>query len=80
MIKYETDSRLVTKGKTFVAIKGYTVDGHDYINQAIENGATFIISEKDLDITVPYLKVKDTEKYIEQKLEEEYSSNFKDLK
>ena len=45
MIKYETDSRKVKKGQTFVAIKGYTVDGHDYIKSAIENGASEIIAE-----------------------------------
>ena len=37
MIKIKTDSRLVTNGDTFVAIKGHTVDGHDYIEQAIKN-------------------------------------------
>ena len=33
MINIKTDSRKVKKGDTFVAIKGLTVDGHDYINQ-----------------------------------------------
>ena len=46
MIKYETDSRKIKPGQTFVAIKGYTVDGHDYIDSAIKNGATEIIAEK----------------------------------
>ena len=49
MFKYENDSRKVTKGQTFVAIKGLTVDGHDFIDKAIANGASEIICEKDLD-------------------------------
>ena len=56
MFKYETDSRKVEKEQIFVAIKGLTVDGHDFINSAIEKGASKIISEKDLDIDVPYGK------------------------
>ena len=53
MIKYETDSRKVKPGQTFVAIKGYTVDGHDYIESAIKNGADSIIAEKEVQVSVP---------------------------
>ena len=52
MFKYECDSRKVTKGQTFVAIKGLTVDGHDFIKQAIDNGATKIICEHDIDFNI----------------------------
>ena len=52
MFKYECDSRKVMKGQTFVALKGFTVDGHDYIDKAIENGATSVVGEKDLDLSV----------------------------
>ena len=45
MIEFETDSRKVKPGQTFVAIKGFTVDGHDFINSAIEKGATKVIVE-----------------------------------
>ena len=38
MFKYENDSRKVQKGQTFIAIKGLTVDGHNYIDDAINNG------------------------------------------
>ena len=48
MISIKTDSRKVVPGDTFVAIKGYTVDGHDYIESAIKNGATKIVCEKGL--------------------------------
>jgi UDP-N-acetylmuramoyl-L-alanyl-D-glutamate--2,6-diaminopimelate ligase len=37
------DSRLIQPGHLFVAIKGYQVDGHDYIEKALEKGAVAII-------------------------------------
>lgn len=80
MIKYETDSRKVKPGQTFVAIKGYTVDGHDYINSAIQNGATEIIAEKKVNVNVPVTVVDDSAKYFQKKLVEEYSKDFKNLK
>ena len=39
------DSRKVKEGYVFVAVKGYDVDGHNYIHQAIENGAKAIVVE-----------------------------------
>lgn len=39
------DSRKVKKDHLFVAVNGLTVDGHSYINQAIENGAIAIVCE-----------------------------------
>ena len=79
-MKYETDSRLVKEGQTFIAIKGHTVDGHDYIEDAIKNGATSLIVSKDVNTTVPYIKVKDPEKYLKEALVKEYSHFFKNLK
>ncbi len=79
MIKYETDSRLIQQGQIFVAIKGNTVDGHDYINDAIKNGAIKIICEKDINSTVDYEIVDSCDEYIKDKLVEEYSNNLQDL-
>lgn len=42
----EYDSRAVADNSLFVAIKGYTTDGHEYIEKAIKNGATAIVLEK----------------------------------
>lgn len=39
------DSRKVEKDALFVAVKGLTVDGHDYIKTAIEKGASVIVCE-----------------------------------
>ncbi|MFW5981281.1 MAG: UDP-N-acetylmuramoyl-L-alanyl-D-glutamate--2,6-diaminopimelate ligase [bacterium] len=57
------DSRQVKAGSLFLAIRGFTLDGHDFIDKAIKNGAIAIVIEKELkeykkDIT--YIKVKDS--------------------
>ncbi|NJD02299.1 MAG: UDP-N-acetylmuramoyl-L-alanyl-D-glutamate--2,6-diaminopimelate ligase [Ruminiclostridium sp.] len=41
------DSRKARKGYLFVCIDGTTADGHDYIPQAIENGAVAVVVQKD---------------------------------
>ena len=80
MIKYETDSRKVKPGQTFVAINGYTVDGHDYIDSAIENGASEIIAEKKVECSVPVTVVDNSADYFQKKLVNEYADDFKELK
>lgn len=44
------DSRSVQPKSMFICIKGYTVDGHDFAQSAIDNGATVIVAEKELSI------------------------------
>ena len=44
--KVEFDSRLVSDSDMYVAIAGVNVDGHDFIPQAIKNGAKCIVCEK----------------------------------
>ena len=46
----ESDSRKVTKNGLFFAIKGFAVDGTDYINSAVENGAIAVVIEDEKDI------------------------------
>lgn len=48
--KLRQDSRAVQKNDIFIAVKGTTADGHDFISDAIEHGAALIISEKEVDI------------------------------
>lgn len=54
------DSRKKVKNGLFFAIKGISVDGHNYINTAIENGAVAVVAEKQVDINVPLIVVDDT--------------------
>lgn len=56
----ETDSRKAKKGTLFVAIKGVQVDGHQYINNALQLGAGVIVYEEDIEISaesVTFVKV-----------------------
>ena len=80
MIKYETNSKKVNDGQIFVAIKGHTVDGHDYIEEAIKNGASKIVGEKDLKLSIPYEKVENTSEYLKNELVKEYSEKINKMK
>lgn len=54
----EMDSREVKKGSLFVCVKGYTVDGHDFAQKAVENGAAAIVAEREVDVNVPVIIVR----------------------
>lgn len=59
------DSRKIVANSAYVAIKGTAADGHDYIESAIEKGATLIFCEdlpSSLSEMVTYVQVKDTAK------------------
>ena len=43
------DSRLVKPGNIFVAVPGTKVDGRDFISEAIEKGAAFVVCENSFD-------------------------------
>lgn len=49
--KIEYDSKKVNEKDVFVAIKGYSQDGNDYIIEAIDNGAIALIIENDVDLS-----------------------------
>ncbi len=56
------DSRAVKPGHLFVAMKGGTVDGHTYIQQAIDNGAVAVVGERDVEQVgdLPYVRLVNT--------------------
>ncbi len=57
------DSRLVRPGALFVAVKGTNSDGHDYVNQAVANGAVAVVVNSDwrgIDCGVAQVRVADT--------------------
>ena len=43
------DSRKVTPGCSFVCLKGFNVDGHKFIPDAVEKGATALVVEDDIE-------------------------------
>ena len=70
------DSRKVAKDTLFVCLTGFQTDGHDYIDSAIEKGATAILVEKDVkvkDKNITVIKVMNTRTVLSH-----ISSNFFD--
>src|SRR5271169_6360876 len=45
---YSIDSRTVGPGQLFFAVKGERLDGHDFVEQALEKGAIAAVVRKDL--------------------------------
>jgi UDP-N-acetylmuramoyl-L-alanyl-D-glutamate--2,6-diaminopimelate ligase len=61
IIKIAYDSRKIKRGSLFIAIKGYTADGHHFIEQAQKNGAVAaIVEEENKQIQLPQFVVKDS--------------------
>ena len=56
----EYDSRKIKKDYIFVALDGANVDGHNFIDSAVENGATCIIVSKEVELkhNVNYILVE----------------------
>ena len=57
IVGLESNSKLVKKGYLFIAIKGFSTDGHKFIENAIENGATAVMVEEGCDLKA--LKIPD---------------------
>ncbi|SDY76154.1 UDP-N-acetylmuramoyl-L-alanyl-D-glutamate--2,6-diaminopimelate ligase [Evansella caseinilytica] len=56
------DHREVAAGSLFFCIKGYTVDGHDFAEKAVANGAVALVAEKELDVSVPVVIVRSSKR------------------
>jgi UDP-N-acetylmuramoyl-L-alanyl-D-glutamate--2,6-diaminopimelate ligase len=54
------DSRDIKKGYLFAAIKGENFDGHDFYEEAFDNGASVILVEKEISEDIPYILVPNT--------------------
>jgi UDP-N-acetylmuramoyl-L-alanyl-D-glutamate--2,6-diaminopimelate ligase len=73
------DSREVKRNFVFVAVRGKTNDGHQFIESAIKNGATAIIGEEDLNYP-NYVKVEDSREVWGELASEFYSRPSDKLK
>lgn len=76
MINIKSDSRKIKEGDIFVALKGISSDGHDYIDNAISLGAGKLIVEHEGNYTIPYEVVPDTREYLNKYLIDNYSYLF----
>ena len=75
------DSRKVKKNSMFIAISGENDDGHDYILEAINNGATAVIANGRAPITdlVPILQVENPRKVMSKVASNFYKNPSKKL-
>lgn len=59
-----TDSRTIKPSELYIALRGESLDGHDYISSAITNGAAAILASKPLSfvqgVPIPVILVEDT--------------------
>ncbi|MCS1350620.1 UDP-N-acetylmuramoyl-L-alanyl-D-glutamate--2,6-diaminopimelate ligase [Mechercharimyces sp. CAU 1602] len=53
----QTDSRKVESGDLFIALRGFDTDGHQYIEQAVRNGASAVVSEEEHSYGVASIRV-----------------------
>ena len=76
------NSKDVDSGSLFIAIDGAKNDGHDFIDDAINNGASAVISngKSGKKITVPNVKVSNTRLAASRVAAEFYSYPSKELK
>ena len=79
------DSREIIQDDIFVAIKGENFDGHNFINEAFNNGALAVITEKDFELDKELEKKFENKKFVFkvensilalQKIAEFYKSKF----
>jgi len=75
------DSRKVKKNSLFIALSGENYDGHDYINEAIENGASAILANGRAPVCekVPIMQVKNPRKAMSKIAANFYNNPSKEL-
>ena len=65
IIDITDDSRDVREGYLFIAVNGENIDGHQYIEEAIENGASLIIGDREMKTEgVPYIRVGNSKEVV----------------
>ena len=55
------DSRTISKGDLYIAIKGENFDGHKFAASAVANGAVAVMCHCEIDADCPKLIVDDTQ-------------------
>ncbi|HSV43621.1 MAG TPA: UDP-N-acetylmuramoyl-tripeptide--D-alanyl-D-alanine ligase [Candidatus Bathyarchaeia archaeon] len=74
------DSRAVKKGDLFIAIRGEQFDGHDFVKQAVENGAAGILISRRVDTlssAITVIRVKEDTTRALGKIAAFYRQQFK---
>ncbi len=76
----ECDSRKVSSGSVFVAIRGYETDGNKFIKSALENGACAVITDKKSAMAKGRILVKDARRSLAVAAKNFYGNPTRDMK
>ena len=76
------DSRKALPGFMFICIDGFSTDGHQYAQQAVDNGATVLVVEKDINVIgdVTIIKVPNTREALAKISVQWFGNPSKDMK
>ena len=78
MLNIKTNSKEILPGDTFIALSNMHHDGHDYIEDAINNGASKIVAMHG-NYSVDTEIVEDTRKYLEDYLYNNYYPKISEM-
>ncbi len=74
------NSKEVNKGDLFVCVKGVSCNRNDYIFDAIKNGACAVVSNLNIKLDVPLIRVKNPNKELDRLCKKFYDFNQSDFK
>ena len=76
------DSRLAKEGMVFIAIKGASRDGHEFIQEVCEKGCSVVVAEKEVEVpeNVQLIVVEDSSKALAIMASNYYGEPSKKLK
>ena len=74
------NSKEVVKDDLFICTKGITADRHDFVEDAIKQGASCIVASRKIDVNVPVIYVEDTNKELPKLCAKFYDNPEKKLK
>lgn len=74
------NSKEVLEGDLFICTMGATTDRHDYIEDAISNGASAVVVSRDVSCSVPTIRVENTNQELPRLASKFYDYPEKDLK
>ena len=76
-----TNSKQVVQGDLFIAIPGHSVDGHQYVKEAIENGAaSVLVNGRDVgSVSIPLISVANPRRALSKLAAEFYNNPSKKI-
>ena len=48
--KIEANSKKIIENSLFIAVKGFEYDGHDFVEEAVQNGAIAVVLDMNTDL------------------------------